>query len=79
MTIASEAFGTLLSAIHCAMYGHAQEAVNVLEDDRMAAQLADWTEGAVRELALQRRQLNAAASVSDMHELVTVLRRQEDP
>jgi hypothetical protein len=76
LMIASEAFGALVSAVHCAMYGRAQEAVNVLEDGRVAAQLAGGTEGAVRELALQRRQLDAAASISDMHELVIVLRRQ---
>jgi hypothetical protein len=76
--IANEAFGALVSAVHCAMHGRAQEAVNVLEDGRMAAQLAGGTEAAVRELALQRCQLEAAASISDMQELVAVLRREED-
>jgi hypothetical protein len=51
----------------------------VLGDGRMAALLADGTEGAARELALQRRQLDAAESISGMPELVTALRRQGDP
>jgi hypothetical protein len=72
-----EAFCALLSAIHCAMHGRAQEAMNVLENGRVAAQLADGTEGAVRELAIQRRQLDAAASIPDIQELVTVLRRED--
>jgi hypothetical protein len=76
--IASEAFGALVSAIHCAMHGRAQEVVNVLEDGRIAAYLAGGTQGAVRELALQRRQLEAAASICDIEELIAVLRREED-
>jgi hypothetical protein len=75
VVIACEAFGAVLSAIHCAIHGRAQEAVNVLEDGRVVAQLTGGPESADRELALQRRQLDAAESVSDLRELVTVLRR----
>jgi hypothetical protein len=77
--IASEAFLALTGAIHCVLHGRAREAMSVLENGRVAALVADGTEGAARELALERRQLDAAASISDMQELVTVLRRQEDP
>lgn len=77
--IANEAFLALVGAIHCVMHGRAREAVSVLENGRMAALVADGTAGAARELALQRRQMDAAASISDLQELVTVLRRQEDP
>jgi hypothetical protein len=76
--IASEAFLALVGAIHCVMHGRAREAVSVLESGRVAALAASGVEGEARELALQRRQLDAAASTPGMQELVTVLRRQED-
>jgi hypothetical protein len=75
--IASEAFLALLGAIHCAVHGRAQEAVHVLENGLLAARFADRAQGAAREMALQRRDLDAAASISGVQELVTVLRRQE--
>jgi hypothetical protein len=77
--MASEAFMALIGAAHCVIHGRTREAVHVLGDGRMAALLADGTEGAARELALQRRQLDAAESISGMPELVTALRRQGDP
>jgi hypothetical protein len=77
--IASEAFLALVGAIHCVIHGRAREAASVLENGRVAALVAAGAEGEARELALQRRQLDAAASICDMRELVTILRRQEDP
>lgn len=77
--IASEAFLALVGAFHCAIHGQSREAVNVLESGRMVALVAGGTEGVARELPLQRRQLAAATSISDMRELVTVLRSHEIP
>ncbi len=79
MMIASEAFLALVGAFHCAIHGQSREAVNVLESGRMVALVAGGTEGVARELPLQRRQLAAATSISDMRELVTVLRSHEIP
>lgn len=77
--IASEAFLALSGAVHCAIHGSSREAVHVLGNGRMAALLAGGAEGVARELALQRCQLHAAASIADMQELVAALRRQEMP
>jgi hypothetical protein len=76
--MASEAFIALIEAVHCVIHGRAGVAVNVLESGRMAALLADGVEGAARELALQRRQVDAAASISGMQDLVKALRCQGD-
>ena len=77
--MASEAFLALVGAVHCVIHGRAQEAVSVLESGRVAALVADGTEGAARELALQRRQLDEAASIPGLQEPVTALRAQGDP
>lgn len=74
--IASEVFLAVVGSAHCTIHGRSQEVMGVLQSGRLAALFAGGENDAEQELQLQRRQLDQATSISDIKELLALLRRQ---